>query len=64
MPQQPNLASMRNFFIIWFGQLVSTIGSSMTSFAIEIWAWEITGKVTTLTLVGFFANSEEVDYWQ
>ncbi|MBC6436468.1 MFS transporter [Nostoc sp. HG1] len=55
MPQQPNLASMRNFFIIWFGQLVSTIGSSMTSFAIEIWAWEITGKVTTLTLVGFFS---------
>jgi MFS transporter, DHA3 family, macrolide efflux protein len=55
MPQQPNLASMRNFFIIWFGQLVSTIGSSMTSFAIEIWAWEITGKATTLTLVGFFS---------
>jgi MFS family permease len=55
MSQQPNLASMRNFFIIWFGQLVSTIGSSMTSFAIEIWAWEITGKATTLTLVGFFS---------
>jgi MFS transporter, DHA3 family, macrolide efflux protein len=55
MPQQPNPASMRNFLIIWLGQLVSTIGSSMTSFAIEIWAWEITGKATTLTLVGFFS---------
>ncbi len=54
MPQQPNLASMRNFLIVWLGQLVSTIGSSMTSFAIEIWAWEITGKATTLTLIGFF----------
>ncbi len=26
----------------------------MTNFAIEIWVWEITGKATTLTLVGFF----------
>ncbi|MBW4685337.1 MAG: MFS transporter [Komarekiella atlantica HA4396-MV6] len=55
MLQQPNPASMRNFFIVWLGQLVSTIGSSMTGFAIEIWAWEITGKATTLTLVGFFS---------
>ncbi|MFQ4143531.1 MFS transporter [Chlorogloeopsis sp. ULAP02] len=55
MPQQPNPTTMRNFIIVWLGQLVSTIGSSMTSFAIEIWAWEITGKATTLTLVGFFS---------
>ena len=47
-------ASIRNFIIVWIGQLVSTIGSSMTSFAISIWAWEITGQATTLTLVGFF----------
>lgn len=45
---------MRNFLIIWIGQLVSTIGSSMSRFAIAIWTWEITGKATTLTLVGFF----------
>jgi MFS transporter, DHA3 family, macrolide efflux protein len=55
MPQQPNPVSMRNFMIVWVGQLVSTIGSSMTSFAIEIWAWEITGKATTIALVGFFS---------
>lgn len=55
MPQKPNSASMRNFMIVWVGQLVSTIGSSMTSFAIEIWAWEITGKATTIALVGFFS---------
>ncbi|MBD2166641.1 MFS transporter [Calothrix membranacea FACHB-236] len=55
MPQQPNSNSMRNFIIVCLGQLVSTIGSSMTTFAIEIWAWEITGKATTLTLVGFFS---------
>jgi MFS transporter, DHA3 family, macrolide efflux protein len=46
---------MRNFLIIWIGQLVSSIGSSMTSFAIAIWAWEITGQATSLTLIGFFS---------
>jgi hypothetical protein len=55
MSQQPNSASMRNFFMIWLGQLVSTMGSRMTGFAIEIWAWDITGKASTLTLVGFFS---------
>ncbi len=29
---------MRTFLIIWFGQLVSNMGSYMTSFAINIWA--------------------------
>lgn len=55
MPQKSNPASMRNFLIVWLGQFVSSIGSNMTGFAIEIWAWEITGQATTLTLVGFFS---------
>ncbi|QXE25462.1 hypothetical protein B6N60_04177 [Richelia sinica FACHB-800] len=55
MSQPTNPASMRSFLIVWLGQLVSTIGSGMTAFAIEIWAWEITGKATTITLVGFFS---------
>ncbi|GJD16876.1 similar to macrolide efflux protein [Rivularia sp. IAM M-261] len=53
--QQATPTSLRYFLTIWFGQLVSGIGSSMTSIAIEIWAWEITGKATTLALVGFFS---------
>ncbi len=55
MSQPPIKSSLHNFLIIWAGQLVSTIGSSMSRFAIAIWAWEITGKATTLTLVGFFS---------
>jgi MFS family permease len=47
---------MRTFTIIWFGQFVSTIGSYMTEFAIVIWAWEVTGSATALTLVGFFTQ--------
>ncbi|NCJ08623.1 MFS transporter [Synechococcales cyanobacterium C] len=47
---------MRTFIIIWFGQLVSTIGSYMTEFALILWAWEITGSATALALVGFFSQ--------
>ncbi|AFZ29291.1 major facilitator superfamily MFS_1 [Gloeocapsa sp. PCC 7428] len=45
---------MRTFIIIWLGQFVSTIGSIMTGFAIEIWVWEQTQQATTLTLWSFF----------
>jgi len=43
---------MRTFIIIWFGQLISTIGSQMTNFAISIWVWELTNSVTAMAGVG------------
>ncbi|MBE9168807.1 MFS transporter [Pleurocapsales cyanobacterium LEGE 06147] len=46
---------MRKFILIWFGQLVSTIGSYMSHFALTLWAWELTGSATALALVGFFS---------
>ncbi len=46
---------MRKFILIWFGQLVSTIGSHMSEFALTLWAWELTGSATALALVGFFS---------
>ncbi|WP_348257102.1 MFS transporter [Leptolyngbya sp. PL-A3] len=45
---------MRTFTLIWLGQLVSTLGSYMTGFALLVWAWELTGSATALALVGFF----------
>ncbi|AFY44069.1 MFS transporter [Nostoc sp. PCC 7107] len=54
MSEQPTNNSLRNFIIIWVGQLVSGIGSQMTGIALEIWAWQITGQATTLALVAFF----------
>jgi MFS transporter, DHA3 family, macrolide efflux protein len=45
---------MRTFTILWFGQLVSTIGTYMTGFALELWTWELTGSATPLALIGFF----------
>ncbi|MDB9529321.1 MFS transporter [Oscillatoria sp. CS-180] len=47
---------MRTFLRIWVGQLVSTIGSYMTVFALIFWVWEITGSATSLALVTFFSQ--------
>ncbi len=51
---------MRTFTLIWFGQLVSTIGSYMTSFALTLWAWQATGSATALALVGFFYELPQI----
>ena len=47
---------MRTFIKIWIGQLVSTIGSYMTVFALIFWVWDITGSATSLALVTFFSQ--------
>ncbi|MEM6451332.1 MAG: MFS transporter [Cyanobacteria bacterium P01_D01_bin.105] len=47
---------MREFAKIWVGQLVSTVGSYMTVFALMIWIWNTTGSATTLALVTFFSQ--------
>ena len=46
--------AMRAFAIIWFGQLISILGSAMTGFAVTIWVYQETEKATALALVGFF----------
>ncbi len=43
---------MRTFIIIWLGQLISAIGSKMTTFAIGVWIWELTESATTVALLG------------
>src|SRR6185436_633873 len=43
------------FGLVWVGQVVSLLGSSMTWFALTLWAWQTTGRATTLALVSFFA---------
>ncbi len=48
-------AGMLAFSIIWAGQLVSMLGTSMTRFAITIWAWQETGEATALAMVAFFS---------
>jgi MFS family permease len=41
---------MRTFFVIWSGQLVSTIGSGLTGFALGVWIYQETGSVTLFAM--------------
>ncbi len=45
---------MKTFSIIWFGQLVSWIGTAMTRFALLIWTYNQSNSATTVALLGFF----------
>ena len=45
---------MFGFIIVWIGQIFSLLGTSMTGFAMTIWAYEKTESATALALVGFF----------
>jgi DHA3 family macrolide efflux protein-like MFS transporter len=45
---------MFGFTIVWIGQIISLLGTSMTGFAMTIWAYEKTNAATALALVGFF----------
>jgi hypothetical protein len=46
----PFAKDMRTFFVIWSGQLVSTIGSGLTGFALGVWIYQETGSVTLFAL--------------
>ena len=43
------------FTIIWAGQLVSVLGTSMTQFALMIWVWDRTHEATATVLMGAFS---------
>lgn len=45
---------MRAFTIVWFGQVVSLVGTAMSGFALTLWAYQTTGLATALSLVAFF----------
>jgi MFS family permease len=42
---------MRVFLLVWFEQLVSVIGSDLTSFALGVWVYQRTGSVTQFSLI-------------
>jgi hypothetical protein len=49
-------SSFRIFFLIWFGQLISQLGSGLTGFALGVWVYQQTNSVTQLTLISFFGG--------
>ncbi len=46
---------MLTFGITWFGQVVSLIGSGLTSFALGVYVFEQTGSPTLFAYIGLFA---------
>lgn len=47
---------MRAFLIIWIGQLISLVGSGLTSFALGVWIFDQTGQATPFALVAFLSS--------
>jgi len=41
---------MRTFLVIWFGQLISTLGSGLTGFALGVWIYQETGSATLFAM--------------
>ncbi len=44
------------FATVWFGQLISFIGSGLTSFGLGVWIYQSTGSITLFALISMFAN--------
>jgi MFS family permease len=51
---------MRTFLVVWAGQLVSTLGSTMTAFAVEIWVYTETRSVTNLAMISLAYSIPQV----
>jgi MFS family permease len=50
------MAGSRNFLQIWAGQLISAVGSRMSSFAMGIWVLQTTGSTTQFALTFIAMN--------
>jgi len=48
---------VKTFAVVWLGQLVSNLGSSMTSFGLAIWVFDKTGSVLQLSLIVMAARA-------
>jgi len=46
--------SLKKFLIVWFGQLISSIGSGLTAFALGIYVFELTHSASSYSLIILF----------
>ena len=42
---------MKTFLILWVGEVISFVGSSLTGFALGVWVYQQTGSVTRFSLI-------------
>lgn len=50
MPTQ-TASSLRAFGLMWFGQLISLVGSGLSRFALGVWVYRSTGSATNFALI-------------
>jgi hypothetical protein len=51
---RPAQTSFPAFGGVWFGQVVSLVGSGLTSFSLGVWVYQRTGDVTDYALIALF----------
>ncbi len=56
MAQRSEAPGLRVFFLVWFGQFISMIGSGLTGFALGVWVYQQTGSVTQFALISLAAS--------
>ncbi len=56
MNSYPQPRNMRTFLIIWLGQVISIIGSGLTSFALGVWIFQQTGQATPFAMTVLFGT--------
>ena len=47
--------SFKTFLVVWIGQLVSVVGSGLTSFGLAVWVLQRTGSTTQYAMIGLAA---------
>lgn len=47
---------LESYIILWLGQSISQIGSSMTGFALLVWAYQQQGSAMTVALLSVFST--------
>lgn len=52
--RRSTIGGPRAFGVIWSGQLISYIGSGLTSFALGVWAYQMTDSITLFALIALF----------
>ncbi|WP_293089210.1 MFS transporter [Moorena sp. SIO3H5] len=54
------IEGMSIFVLVWLGQLVSLLGSSITNFALDVWVYKQSGSVTQLSFLILFTTLPRV----
>lgn len=56
MTRRSSSYGMRLFLILWLGQSISTIGTSLGSFGLGVWIYQQTGSATQFAMIAFVAG--------